>query len=440
MLEAPKLISSVISELWRKSYTDEGAVFSSPTFAKLEKSCLCEYRGIPGSRLDKNPTASANPNELQTALQNFFRWNGAPWYGRNVCTASKAAQKLHQAFLTKKINRYYLVPLDCFGLKRDSRFSHGDKTDVSFGPNEIVCLDSSELGKLVRSQALKRFGPHYTFPTKELDEFYWLLVTRNEEAGSIWFRTWLNFLHFGSIFAPGTVPIFEPIFPTPIEDALFVMLLTFVKKLDDLPWQPFYVPWYYSFTDDWFADAMRAPDPSALTRRIVGPPGKEFEVPERSTYFSIKNRKRKVLRQRWCRLQACLQRVDDGKRNFNLLTKRFFVKGFVDNGIDQLISNVSCIEATLQLNTERSRENLMKRYLNLTGDKEAHKWLNTTYKLRNQYLHSLVEPQKTVSWEEFAKARWSVTKAMKNYLDLTNQHSELERDELLQFLLRDEPN
>ena len=440
MSETPELISSVMSELWRNSYTDEDAVFSSPTFTELVNSCLSVYRGIPGSRLDQNPTASANPNELQTALRNFFRWNGAPWYDRKVCTASKAAQMLHQAFLSKKTNRFYLVPLDCFGLQSDARSSHDDKTDVSFGPNKITCLKSIELGKLVRSQALKRFGPHYTFPTKELDEFYWLLVTCSEEAGSIWFRNWLNILHFGSNFAPRTVPIFQSSFLTPIEDALFVMLLTFEKKLDDLPWQPFFVPWFYSFTDDWFADAMRSPDPSALTRRIIGPPGREFEVPERLTTFSVDSRKRKALRQRWCRLQACLKRADDGKRNFNLLTKHFFVKGFVEDGIDQLVSNVSCIEATLQLHTERNRTNLMKRYFNLTGDEEACKWLEITYILRNQYLHGLVKSKNTVSWEELAKAQWSLAKAMKKYLNLTNQHSDLDRDALLQLLLSDGPH
>ena len=438
MSETPELISSVMSELWDISCKDEGAVFSSPTFTKLENSCLSVYRGIPGSRLDQNPTASANPNELQTALRNFFRWNGAPWYDGNVGTASETAQMLHQALLKKRINRYYLVPLDCFGLQSDSRSSHNDKTDVSFGPNEIMRLKSTELGKLVHSQALKRFGSHYTFPLEDLNEFYWLIVTCNEEAGSTWFRNWLNFLHFSSIYAAGTVPIFKSIFPTPIEDALFVMLLTFVKKLDDLPWQPFFVPWYYSFTDDCFADAMRAPDSSALTRNFVGPRGREFEVPERLTTFSVNNRKRKALRQRWYRLQACLQRADDGTRNFNVLTRRFFVKGFVEDGIDQFISNVSCIEATLQLNTERSRGNLMKRYLNLTGDLEAYKWLESTYTLRNQYLHSLVKSKNTVSRKELAKAQWSLTKAMKKYLNLANQHGELERDALLQLLLSDE--
>ena len=82
----------------------------------------------------------------------------------------------------------------------------------------------------------------------------------------------------------------------------------------------------------------------------------------------------------------------------------------------------------------------MKRYLNLTNDAEAHEWLDNTYKLRNQYLHGLVESKNTVSWEELAKAQWCITKAIKKYLDLTEQHSELERDELLRLLLRDGPH
>ena len=440
MSETPEIISSVISELWRVPCTDENSVLSSGTFSKLENNCLSVYRSIQGSRLEQNPTANANPNELQTALRNFFRWNGAPWHGGNVCTASEAAQTLHQAFLSKRTNRFYLVPLDCFDLQSESSSSQNSMMNVGFGPNKIVCLNSIELGKLVRSQALLRFGSYYTFPAEELGEFYWLLVTCNEEAGPIWFRTWLHFWHNLSLDMPGTVPIFRPIFPTPIEDALFVMLLTFVNNLDDLPWQPFYVPWFYSFSDDSFADATRTPDSSALTRTIVGPPGEEFEVPDRSLTFSVNNSMKKSLRQRWCKLQACLRRVDSNKPNFHSLTKHFFVKGLVEDGIDQLISNVSCIEATLQLQTEKNRSNLMKRFLYLTGDVEAYKWLEITYKLRNQYLHSLVKSKNTVSWEELAKARWGLTKAMKKFLDLTDQHSELDRGDLLQLLLSDEPH
>ena len=302
-----------------------------------------------------------------------------------------------------------------------------------------MCLNDIELDKLVRSQALPRFGPHYTFPTEKLSEFYWLLVTCNENAGPIWKRTLWRVLHDGSIGAAGTEPIFRPKFPTPIEDALFVMLLTFVKKIDNLPWEPFYVPWIYSFTDDPFADATRAPDPSKLTRTIIGPPGREFEVPDRSIKFSVSSRKTQALRQRWCKLQACLRRADGNNSNFNLLTKHFYVKGFVDGGIDQLISNVSCIEATLQLDGEKNRKNLMKRYSYLTCDDEA-KWLKFTYKIRNQYLHSLVKPRDTVTWEEFAKARWSVTEAVRKYLDLANKRSELEREALLQSLLPQKPH
>ncbi len=438
MSETPEIISSAVSELWRISYTDEETAFSSPIFTQLENSCLSAYCGIPGSRLEEKPTGSARPYELQTALRNFFRWNGAPWYDGNVCTASETAQMLHQGIFSKTISRFYLTPLDCFGLQDDSPSSHDDKMVVSFGPNKIMHLNSSELNKLVHPQKLRRFGSHCTFPTTELGERYWLLVTCNEVAGPIWKRTWLNFLHGESIFAPGTVPIFRPNFPTPIEDALFIMLLTFVKKPDNPPWVPFYVPWFYSFTDDPFADAMQAPDPSALTWQLFGDPGRVFEVPDRSINFRVNERKRKALSQRWCKLQACLQRVDGNKPNFNSLTKYFFVKGLVDDGIDELISNISCIEATLQLRSERNRTELMKRFLNLTGDTEACKWLDSTYDLRKQYLHSLADSEKTVSWREVAKARWSLTKAIKKYLDLTDQHSDLDRDELLRLLFCDD--
>ena len=441
MSEIPEIISSAIEELWRVSSTNESAVFSSPAFTKLENSCFSVYRSIPGSQLDQKPINQEYPNELKTALRNFFRWNGGPWNNGNALNASEAAQLLHQAFLSKRLNRYYLVPLDRFCLQSNSLSYHEDTiTDVSFGPNKIACLNSTELDKLVRAQALPRFGSNCIFPTRELDKFFWLLVTRNEVAPTIWSRYGLRIKRNLSLLTPGTVSIFRPIFLEPIDNALFAMLLTFLKKPNNLPWKPFYIPWFYSFTDDSFAEAMYAPDPSALTRTTIVSYDKEIEVPDRSIVFSVNSRNRKALKQRWFMLQACLDRAAAGRQNFNLLTKRFFVKGLVDNGIDQLISNASCIEAMLQLQAEKNRSNLMKRFLNLTCDVEAYKWLEITYKLRNQYLHGLDKSKNTLSWEELAKARWSLTKAMKKYLDLTDQHSELDRDDLLQLLLRDEPN
>ena len=88
---------------------------------------------------------------------------------------------------------------------------------------------------------------------------------------------WLRIL-YESMDNIGRVPVFRSTIPPKIEEALLVLLLSFVKRPDRITWAPFAIPWIYSFTDDPFSEPQRAPDPSALSWSIVGEPGEEFEV------------------------------------------------------------------------------------------------------------------------------------------------------------------
>ena len=259
------------------------------------------------------------------------------------------------------------------------------------------------------------------------------MASEREEGGSLYARTWLGQLHkeWDKI---GTIPVFEPTYPTPIEDALFVLLLSFVKEPIEPPWKPFAVPWIYSFTDDPFAEAPRAPDPSALTWTFIGEPGEEFEVPDQSEFFEITQQTLEALKQRWRKLQVALARTGTDQANFHPLTKHFFVKALAEEGIDEIVANISSMEATLQLPNERNRTKLMERYARLIGNKEAYQWLDKAYELRKRYLHSLGEAKETITWGELAQARWSLAKAIDGYLDLTNQRGELNREGLLHSL------
>lgn len=220
----------------------------------------------------------------------------------------------------------------------------------------------------------------------------------------------------------------------PIEDALFVLLLTFLKAPDDTPWKPFLVPWIYSFTDDQFADVSRSPDPSVLTRTLVGDPDDQFEIPDQSESFDITNQDREEVCQRWSNFQETSNVTNPKLANFHPLTRHFFVKALIEDGIDEIVAAISCIEATLQLPNERSRTKLMKRYTHLVNDAKAAEWLNRAYKLRNDYLHSLANYTATVTWNDLAQTRWCVARAVNEYLSLASQHSELNRQDLLEQL------
>ena len=141
-----------------------------------------------------------------------------------------------------------------------------------------------------------------------------------------------------------------------------------------------------------------------------------------------------ALQQRWHKLRTALAKTDSERASFHPLTAHFFVKAFLDEGIDEIIANISCIEATLQLPEEWTRENLMKRYQCLVNDEESCRWLDSAYRIRNRYLHSLEDPKATISFEDLARARLSVVKAIDAYLDLASRHADLNRNALLRSL------
>lgn len=434
MSEAPESIRSAIAELWRTSAHTEDAAFRSGAFRLLEINCGSTYSGIEGSRLAQQATSGSMPKELQSALQNFFRWNGAPWYDGPSPDEGETALRLHQAFLGTEVNRIYFAPLDRLDLEDPTQRPRQSLEHVRFGLNEIVLLKSTDLAHRVGADALQRFDRWYWFPNERLDDLYWLIVSTREKAGPIWERTWRAVLHrVWSEF--DHFPIFEPTYPGPVEDALFVLLLSLFKQPSETRWKPFAVPWTYSLTSDLFADPSRAPDPTALTWRPAGPPDAQFEVADRSEVFEITpSQLETALGQRWRRLQAASARSDTEQANFHPLTKHFFVKALAEEGIDEIVANISCIEAMLQLPEEKNRTKLMSRYKRLVDDGNAHQWLDDAYNLRNRYLHSLGGASETMSWKDLARTRWSITRAVDNYLALTEERSNLNRAGMLSCL------
>ena len=388
----PKFVRTAIERLWRLSVSSELHIHQAPEFRSLEDACRSYYLPLDHSRLGPPPSLGATPDLLRRALQNFFRWNGAPWFSGRHASAEAAAVILHRAFLRQSIRRTYLVPLDRLFLKDRSSGSMQEATSIRFGPNEVARLSGAELERRAPLHALARFGAKYECRIAKLDGFCWLATSCIEPAGPVERRTWLNVLNASSA-SVGTVGLYRPTYPTPVENALFVLLLTFVKDSRDALWRPFHVPWVFSFTDDPFSDAITPPDHSTLSRDIVGDEHDYFEVPDRSEVFEFGEQRRQALQDRWRDLETVLARAGTRDANFHPLTRHFFVKALSQRGVDEIISNLSCLEATLQLKGDRNRRALQRRFAHLVGDDDAAQWLSDSYRLRDDYLHSLAEPR-----------------------------------------------
>ena len=426
----PEPIQGAVEELW-----DHGAVSQqvalSLAFGRLEHACRLVYEGVSASRLALGKSTSSG--ELRQALTNFFCWNGSPWHSGQTPAVLETSVRLHRAFTQECVERTHLVPLDRLYLEDRSSSRRDMVRNVRFGPNEILYLEQGELAQHVPVEALARFGPRYEFPLEDLDGFYWLLTTQSEDAGPVYRRSLFGLLGV-SLSEIGSVRVFAPIYSSPIENALFILLLMLLKVPDEVPWRPFRVPWVYSFTNDDFADPDSSPDASALSRAIVGDSDRQSEVPDQSEPFDMGALQQRSLRECWRQLETLLVHANSGTANFHPITRHFFVKALTDYGVDELISNISCLEATLMLKQRNGRRKLMERFERLVGHTDARQWALDAYDLRNGYLHSLADPATRADWKDLARARWAVGMAVRKYVDLASRKPGTDRASLLNSL------
>ncbi len=153
-------------------------------------------------------------------------------------------------------------------------------------------------------------------------------------------------------------------------------------------------------------------------------------VPDQSEAFPFGINLQEALHRRWNDLEKVLARADTGDANFHPLTKHFFVKALSEHGVDEILSNLSCLEATLMLKGNR-RNVLKQRFSRLVGNDQASRWLTAAYRLRDDYLHSLADQTHKVTWTDPARTSWIVAMAVANYLDLAIQRPMLNRSRLL---------
>ena len=419
----PEPIQGAVEELWDHGTVSQQVALSS-AFGRLEHACRLVYEGVSASRLALGKSKSSGA--LRQALTNFFCWNGSPWYFGQTPAVLETSVRLHRAFTQERVERTHLVPLDRLYLENRSSSPREMVRNVRFGPNEILSLEQGELAQHVPVEALARFGPRYEFPLEDLDGFYWLLTTQFEDAGPVYRRSLFGLLGV-SLSEIGSVRVFGPAYSSPIENALFVLLLILLKVPDE-------VPWVFSFTNDDFAGPDSSPDASALSRAIEGDSDRQFEVPDQSEPFDMGAGQQRNLRECWRQIETLLAHANSGNANFHPLTRHFFVKALTDYGVDELISNISCLEATLMLKQRNGRSKLMERFARLVGHTDARQWDLHAYDLRDGYLHSLADPATRAEWKDLARARWAVGMAVRKYVDLASRRPGTDRTSLLNSL------
>ena len=138
----PESIRIAIEDLWRLSMPSEERIHASPSFRMLEDTSRSVYLGLEHSRLVRPPAIKVSPSLLSRALQIFFRWNGAPWFGDQAPSAGETAASLHRAFMCRSVHRTYLAPLERLSLEDRSfcriRFVSGSATPGSLPACQVA--------------------------------------------------------------------------------------------------------------------------------------------------------------------------------------------------------------------------------------------------------------------------------------------------------------
>ena len=111
------------------------------------------------------------------------------------------------------------------------------------------------------------------------------------------------------------------------------------------PGSPFGFPGFSLSPTTCSPDADTPPDAAALSLQIVGDEYDHCEVPDKSGFFDLGAGRRESLERRWNDLEAMLARAAPGTASFHPLTRRFFVKALREHGVDEILANLSCLEA-----------------------------------------------------------------------------------------------
>ena len=169
---------------------------------------------------------------------------------------------------------------------------------------------------------------------------------------------------------------------------------------------------------------------------IVGDPDQEFhQVPDQSNTIKLTEEKLECLCQRWHKFQTVLTNKAPESANFNPLTLHFFIKAFTNDGIDEIIAAISCIEATLQLPEEKGSKNSEKDATSAWSTiKTAICGLTKPISYGNKFLHSVEDIEKKIDLKILFKTRLMLVKGVDAYVNIASRRCDLNRRSLLHFL------
>ncbi len=321
-------LRTALERLWRIPPPGPPNLYAAPEFTAVAEACAA-YGG------------GKSTFGLGTALRSLGLPSGLP-VGRQADSLSveAAAWALEEGLTRRTTVRRYLCPLDL----ADSLPS------LTFGNARLGHFSVKELEVLFDASRTRRYYPNGVFELERLAMFHWLVVEERVEIDPRPEARAMPFLFEGFGRDTGAFHPHRGAFPEAVEAALFFLLLAPWEDWSTMPevnWRGFTLPWIHVVDEDLFVRPSPFPNADTLSLEpwIVHDAWGEEEELERPTRLPLEDEFSTLSTWTEARWQAHRAACDGAM--LQTPVAHFVVRGFANDGIDEVMAHMTAIEAAL---------------------------------------------------------------------------------------------
>lgn len=377
-----------VASLWLDTRPSNASLVKIPEFLRLKGICEQHY-----------PELSWRSGS-EWGLANALRGLGLPRElpeGRPDLSMSPevAAARLDRALSATTVAVRHLCPLNCAG----------ELPELRFGPNWVGYMAADTFEAMVDAPRLARTHGGRGPDIFRLRNFAWLIVEETVAVSSSPAGRAIPALdmNFGRDF--GAIEPHQSKVPPAVERALLTLLLAPWEHWTDrrVEWRAFHIPWVYSVSEDLLANPPSMPSADSLEWQpdtAITWDGEEVEI-ERPIRYPLADEAAAELPYH---LNDTAWLATEAARGCELLgdpVPHFFVRGFLDRGIDEYLAHMTTIDAALGQEIDYhpggrplvgtknpgATERLAKRISALLGDAAASSQFKHLFDIRSAFVH-----------------------------------------------------
>jgi hypothetical protein len=252
-----------------------------------------------------------------------FRWS-EPSPAKLAVATDVAAARIDRALRQTQAQVMHLCPLDL----------GDDVPQLRFGPNRIRTFTAEELDDLLDPDGLERARGGWRFDSRSFCQFSWLVVEETVAiAGNSGIRALPEF-SFDALEDFGRIEPHKRRYPAAVEEALFAL--------------PFHLPWVYTISDDLLTRRRTPPEADTLSwepASYENDDGEtvEYERPGRLSLYNDAASEAAYLD------DGAWEQLQEARRSplFAGPILHFVIRAFASDGIDELLAQITVIEAAL---------------------------------------------------------------------------------------------